>query len=208
MPTSVHIISDRFSCRHEKLSDIMWKWSKLDSTFPSNQFLINSFYVPYRLDRNKERAGISLYVRDKISVLPMSRYSLPPHIEILLLELNLRNRKWLIYCSYNSQNNLVKEHLRVLTEGIQFYSKDCENIILIGDYNAKITETNISSFCGIYHLTDIIKQPAGFKNSSNPSCIDLFLTNNAKCFQKSSVFVTGLSDFNELYFYRNEIVHS
>ena len=28
MPKSVHIIWDRFSCRHEKLSDIMWTWSK------------------------------------------------------------------------------------------------------------------------------------------------------------------------------------
>ena len=68
----------------------------------------------------------------------------------------------------------------------------------MGDYNAEIIETNMSSFCEIYHLTDIIKQPSCFKNPSNPSCIDLFLTNNANCFQKSSVFETGLSDFHKL----------
>ena len=68
----------------------------------------------------------------------------------------------------------------------------------MGDYNAEIIETNMSSFCEIYHLTDIIKQPSCFKNPSNPSCIDLFLTNNANCFQKSSVFETGLSDFHQL----------
>ena len=44
----------------------------------------------------------------------------------------------------------------------------------MGDYNAEITETNMSSFFEIYHLTDIIKQTASFKNPSNPSCIDLF----------------------------------
>ena len=55
----------------------------------------------------------------------------------------------------------------------------------MGDYNAKITETNMQFFCEIYHLTDIIKQPTCFKNPSNLSCIDLFLTNNANCFQKS-----------------------
>ena len=126
------------------------------------------------------------------------RYSLPPHIEILFFELNLRNRKWLVCCSYNPHKNLIKGHLRVLTEGIQFYSKDYENILLMGDYNAEITETNMSSFCEIYHLTNIIKQPTCFKNPSNPSCIDLFLTNNANCFQKSSVFETGLSDFHKL----------
>ena len=56
----------------------------------------------------------------------------------------------------------------------------------------------MSSFCEIYHLTDIIKQPTCFKNPSNPSCIDLFLINNANCFQKSSIFETGLSDFHKL----------
>ena len=56
----------------------------------------------------------------------------------------------------------------------------------------------MSSFCKIYHLTNIIKQPTCFKNPSNPSCIDLFLTNNANCFQKSSGFETSLSDFHKL----------
>ena len=70
----------------------------------------------------------------------------------------------------------------------------------MGDYNAEITETNMSSFCEIYSLTDIIKHPTCFKNPSNPSCIDLFLTKNANCFQKSSVFETGLSDFYKLIF--------
>ena len=74
---------------------------KLDSTFPSIQFLTNGFSVPHRLDQNSKGGGILLYVRDKIIVLPLNRYSLPPHIEILFCELNLRNRKWLVCCSYN-----------------------------------------------------------------------------------------------------------
>ena len=65
--------------------------TKLDSTFPSTQFLINGFSVPNRLDRNSKDGGILLYVRDKITVLPLNRYSLPLHIEVLFFELNLRN---------------------------------------------------------------------------------------------------------------------
>ena len=59
---------------------------KLDSTFPSIQFLINGFSVPHRLDRNSKGGGILLYVRDKIIVLPLNRYSLPPHINILFMK--------------------------------------------------------------------------------------------------------------------------
>ena len=72
---------------------LMLSETKLDSTFPSTQFLINGFSVPHRLDRNSKGGGILLYVGDKIIVLPLSRYSLPPHIEISFFELNLRNRK-------------------------------------------------------------------------------------------------------------------
>ena len=68
----------------------------------------------------------------------------------------------------------------------------------MGDYNVEIIETNMSCFYEIYHQINIIKQPTYCKNPSNPSCIDLFLTNNAKCFQKSSVFESGLSDFHKL----------
>ena len=46
--------------------------TKLDSTFPSIQFLINGFSVPHRLDQNSKGSGILLYLRDKIIVLPLS----------------------------------------------------------------------------------------------------------------------------------------
>ena len=59
---------------------------KLDSTFPSIQFLINGFSVPHRLNRNSKGGGILLYVRDKIIVLSLNRYSLPPHINILFMK--------------------------------------------------------------------------------------------------------------------------
>ena len=62
---------------------LMLSETKLDSTFPSIQSLINGFSVPRRLDQNSKGSGILLYVRDKITVLPLNRYSLPLHIEIL-----------------------------------------------------------------------------------------------------------------------------
>ena len=109
--------------------------TKLDSTFPSTQFLMNVFSVCHRLDRNSKGGGMLLYVRDKIIVLPLNRYSLPLHMEILFFGLNRTNRKWplwlLVYCSNNPRKNPVKEHLRLLKEGIQFYSEDYENILLV-----------------------------------------------------------------------------
>ena len=73
----------------QRVDILMLSETKLDSTFPSTQFLINGFSIPHRLDRNSKSGGILLYVRDKIIVLPLSRYSLPPHIDILFFELTL-----------------------------------------------------------------------------------------------------------------------
>ena len=37
-----------------------------------------------------------------------------------------------------------------------------------------------------------------FKNVDKPSCIDLFLTSNSKCFEDCLTLETGLSDFHKL----------
>ena len=60
---------------------LMLSESELDSTFPPVQFIINGFSVLHILARNSKRSGILLYVKDKIIVLSLNRYPLPPHIE-------------------------------------------------------------------------------------------------------------------------------
>ena len=50
-----------------------------------------------------------------------------------------------------------------------------ENIILIGDFNVEISESHMNSFCVIYHLKSLIKEPTYYKNPEKPTCIDLIL---------------------------------
>ena len=143
--------------------DLALNISPIDSEIPNNNFqddllALKNLRVSYL---NNIIIG---HLNINFIVLALNRYSVPPHIEILFFELNLRNQKWLVCCSYNPHKSLIKEHLRVLTERIQFYSKDYENILLMGDYNAEIAETNMSSFCEISHQTNIIKQPTCFKS--------------------------------------------
>ena len=58
----------------------------------------------------------------------------------------------------------------------------------------------MEQFCASYNLKSLIKEPAGFKDVDNPSCIDLILTNHPKCLQNSDVYETGTSDFHKLNF--------
>ena len=68
----------------------------------------------------------------------------------------------------------------------------------MGDFNAEVSETSFSSFCELSEVKGIINQSTCCKNPTNPSCIDLFLTNSINSFQKSTVVETGLSDFHRL----------
>ena len=40
--------------------------TKLESSFPTNQFLIEAFSAPFRFDRNNEAGGIVIYIRNDI----------------------------------------------------------------------------------------------------------------------------------------------
>ena len=50
------------------------------------------------------------------------------------------------------------------------------------------------------NLKNLIKEPTCFKNLEKPTCIELILTNQPKCFQNSNVFEIGVPDFNKLTF--------
>ena len=83
-PLNINSIRNKFEMLPLSIAQyvdiLMLSVTKLNSTFPSTQFLINGFSIPHRLDRNSKGGGILLYVRDKIIVLPLNRYSLPLHI--------------------------------------------------------------------------------------------------------------------------------
>ena len=100
----------------------------------------------------------------------------------MFFELNLRSKKWLLRCSYNPHKSLIKEHLKQLIKTTQIYSKTLDNFMLIVDYNAQVDETNTAFFCKIYELRSLISEPTCYKNPLNPSCKDLFLTNNVNSF--------------------------
>ena len=52
------------------------------------------------------------------------------------------------------------------------------------------------SFCDMFDLASLIKEPTCYKNPDNTSCIDLILTKKPFSFQNSCVAETGLSDFH------------
>ena len=159
--------------------------TKLDDSFPVSQFDIDGFSTPFRLDRNKNGGGILLYIRSYIVASKLNNYIFPNDIEAFFIEINIKGNKWLICCSYNPNRIFVSRHLDHIAKGIDTYSKKYEKILLMGDFNIELKEANMTTFCNQYKLKTLNEEPTCFKNYTNPSCIDLYLTNCLKSFQST-----------------------
>ena len=137
-----------------------------------------------------------VYIRDDIRSRIIECENLPSSFEGLVIVFNLK--KWLMICSYNPHRNGIKEHIRVLSCCLDQIIQKYENLNLMGNYNAEITNASIQEFCESYFLENMVKKSACFKNPAKPTCIELIITNKPGMFQNAQTYETGLSDFYKL----------
>ena len=69
--------------------------TKIDSSFPNEQFQIEG-YTTYRLDRNANGGVILLYIREDI---PSTLLNSDISIESFSIQINIREKKWLLFCT-------------------------------------------------------------------------------------------------------------
>ena len=73
--------------------------SKLNTSFPKIDILIEGYTEPYRFDRNCNGRGILLYIRKDIPLNEIYNGRLSGPSERLLTEIKYKKRKWVICCS-------------------------------------------------------------------------------------------------------------
>ena len=84
--------------------------TKLDASFPLEQFLIEGF-TSYRLDRNDKGGGITIFVREDIPSKLIFK-SADIKFEAIFIEINLRKQKLGLCLSYNRNKNTIGTHLK------------------------------------------------------------------------------------------------
>ena len=174
--------------------------SKIDESFPKEQFCMKGYTPPFRLDRTSNGGGVLIYVRDDITCKELEKLGghPPNNLEGIFLELNLKKSKWLFFGGYNPNKENIAYFLSRVSPRIDHYMPKYDNLILLGDFNSEIHDIAMSEFCDTYNLKNLIKDPTCFKNPLNPSTIDLILTNRPRSFQNSQTVETGLSDHHRL----------
>ena len=198
-----------FSSKFEQFKEVIGKnidiftiqETKLDSSFPTQQFLIDGYSEPYRLDRNREGGGVLIYVREDIPSRCLIKHNFTEYVEGLFIEINLRKTKLLFFGGYRSDHpeyGLSKvEFLEQIRFGLDKYC-GYEKILVAGDFNIDSDEEVLEDFLFEQNLKNLVKEPTCYKSIDNPSTIDLFLTNTAPSFQSTTTVETGLSDFHKM----------
>ena len=102
----------------------------------------------------------------------------------------------LLNCTYNPNKNLISNHLECFNRIMDGFSKNYDNVIILGDFNTCINDNAMKSFCSLNDLTSLIDQATCYKNPDKPTRIDLILRNRRNYFQQNNVFETSLSDFH------------
>ena len=123
---------------------MIWE-SKLNDSFPENQLLIEGFGKLFCLDRNRNGGGIMLFIRSDIPAKVICTDKNP--FESFYVESNFRQKKWLLNCSYNPNNNNIESHLNCLSRSIDSLSPKYENIVLLGDFNSCMDDSPMTGFC-------------------------------------------------------------
>ena len=73
----------------------------------------------------------------------------------LFLELNLKEKRWLLNCSYNPSKENIKTHLETLSRSLALYFSSYDNVMVLGDFVVGVEEVNMSNSCQNF-LVDII----------------------------------------------------
>ena len=197
---NINSVRNKFSSLKEivekNLDIFMISETKIGNSYPSEQFMLNGFSKPYRLDRTDHGGGLLLYVRQDI---PSSLVKSEESYEAIFVEATINKKKWLISFSYNPNEKNTQEHLKKLETSLDRLARRFNNLLVIGDLNCEIDKHNMPDFCESFDLKSLINIPTCFKNPENPKCIDHMLTDSPSSFSKVAYTVlTGFSDFHRM----------
>ena len=149
--------------------------SKLNSSFPTAQFLFPGFHHRFRLNTNRRSGSLLVYVKGWISARVLTSFSTPGDTKIIVFGINLGKEKWLFVGIYRPPSLNSQYFLDTLSDLLDFYSYHYDNKVTLDDLNLKANDPMLMTFSNEHDLINLIKNNAWFKDEG--SCIDLILTN-------------------------------
>ena len=101
--------------------------------------------------------GIIVFIREDIPSKELKSNSMSSDIEGYFIEINLRRKKWILFAGYNPYKDHIANFLKSIGTSLDKHMSSYENLILVGDFNSEMSESEMKEFCEIYHLKNLIK---------------------------------------------------
>ena len=108
-----------------------------------------------------------------------------------------------MYFGHNPNKALIeKKHLRQFQKQLEASSERNEHFLIMGDFNADVSDSSTTSFCTLFKLRSTVKEPTCCKNPENSSCIRLFLTNCPKSFLNTCLYYGKCEKLGNMHIFR------
>ena len=125
--------------RNGNIDIFMISETMLDETFPAAQLSVEGIWDPYRFNHNHNGGGTILNIREDVPSRVIEK-RFWNNSEYFFIEINLRNKKWLLCYSYNPPNNSVSIHIDFLRRE-HLSPSNHENFMLLRDFNSEMTDS-------------------------------------------------------------------
>ena len=143
--------------------------TKLDDSFPENQFIIEGYTKPYRLDCNS--GGVLIYIRKDIPSKQLKKHNFSKNIETVFIEINLKKCKILFAGTYHSKHAVYGttdvDFFEQMGFALDIYS-NYDKFLLVGDFNVQVGESSIDDFLYEYGAKSLVKDFTCFKKYQPP----------------------------------------
>ena len=124
--------------------------TKVDESFSPQNFYIDGFSPPFRRDRNVHGGGLLLYVRRDIPAKEIILQDGHNGLELILIEINVHKKKWLVGNFYNPDKSHITKNLSHLRKIMDHYLPFYDNVVILGDFNAETSDNALADFCAEY----------------------------------------------------------
>ena len=143
-----------------RLNFLVVSETKLDESFPLQQFVVEDFEIRVRKNRDRYGGG---YVR-KCFIYERLNYLESKSLEYICSKLTSSNKKWICYSVYRppSLQNL-EVFFNKLTDSLSKANEKYKNFIVMGDFNIDIDLTygdhdKLEEFCTLFNFQSLINK--------------------------------------------------
>ena len=145
----------------DKVDILILGETKLDASFPENQFYIDGFSKPYILDRNIHGGGVMIYIRKDIPSKELKNQNFTKNVEAIFVEVHMRRSKLLLCGTYHSTHALYGttdiDFFEQIGLALDVYST-FDKFLLAGDFNIQEDEGSIQDFMGEFSARNLVKE--------------------------------------------------